>query len=221
MLTRCPACNTRFRLHPAQLQAAGGKVRCGQCDHLFDARPPAPAAAAAPSAVTEPPTAAAARRSPGTLSRFFWFFGVLLLIAALTLQFIWWERQRLVADPLGQQILQLLCRYAPCDVQPPRAPERITVLERSLTPHPDLPDALLFKLRLSNRAAHAQPFPIIELRLFDSRQGLTAVRRFDPRQYRDASNNPWDLMPPGKAAEIELALQDPGTHITGFLLDFL
>ncbi len=223
MLTRCPNCHTRFRLHPAQLQAAGGRVRCGQCEHLFDARNPTTAAAAPEqAAATAPsPLSATPRTSTGAVGRLFWFLGVLLLSAALALQYIWWERHRLVADPMGQRILKQLCRYAPCDVQPTRAPEQVAVLERSFTPHPDKPDALLFQLRLANRAAHAQPFPIIELRLFDSRQDLTAARRFEPRQYRDAANSHWDLMPPGEAVEIQLTLRDPGTHITGFLLDFL
>lgn len=37
MLTQCPQCNTVFRLRPEQLDAAGGKVRCGQCHSVFDA----------------------------------------------------------------------------------------------------------------------------------------------------------------------------------------
>ncbi len=37
MYTQCPECKTVFRLHAAQLKAAKGKVRCGQCAHTFDA----------------------------------------------------------------------------------------------------------------------------------------------------------------------------------------
>ena len=36
-LARCPACQTVFRLHGEQLQAHGGKVRCGQCYTPFNA----------------------------------------------------------------------------------------------------------------------------------------------------------------------------------------
>lgn len=38
MLTRCPTCQTTFRITPEQLQARSGRVRCGQCQHIFDAR---------------------------------------------------------------------------------------------------------------------------------------------------------------------------------------
>jgi predicted Zn finger-like uncharacterized protein len=37
MLTRCPACETHFRITPAQLKARSGSVRCGACQHVFNA----------------------------------------------------------------------------------------------------------------------------------------------------------------------------------------
>ena len=37
-VTRCPYCRTSFHLGPLQLHAAGGKVRCGACLNIFDAR---------------------------------------------------------------------------------------------------------------------------------------------------------------------------------------
>lgn len=36
LVTRCPSCGTTFRVLPAQLAARGGRVRCGQCDVVFD-----------------------------------------------------------------------------------------------------------------------------------------------------------------------------------------
>lgn len=37
MLTRCPACATTFRVTPEQVKARHGQVRCGRCQHVFDA----------------------------------------------------------------------------------------------------------------------------------------------------------------------------------------
>ncbi|KAI5916304.1 DUF3426 domain-containing protein [Thauera sp. 2A1] len=37
MLTRCPACQTVFRLHPEQIRARNGEVRCGHCFNPFNA----------------------------------------------------------------------------------------------------------------------------------------------------------------------------------------
>ena len=36
LLTRCTHCHTVFRITPGQLQAHGGKVRCGRCLQVFD-----------------------------------------------------------------------------------------------------------------------------------------------------------------------------------------
>ncbi|MBS1189100.1 MAG: finger-like region [Rhodocyclaceae bacterium] len=37
MQTRCPRCQTHFRITPEQLRARGGKVRCGHCHAVFNA----------------------------------------------------------------------------------------------------------------------------------------------------------------------------------------
>ena len=64
MKTRCPACQTTFRVTPEQLKARVGKVRCGQCQTVFNAldtlieaslSAPPPAMKAAPQAVPAPP----------------------------------------------------------------------------------------------------------------------------------------------------------------------
>ena len=48
LITRCPSCETLFKVVPDQLRISDGWVRCGQCDEIFDASlhllqvPPAP-----------------------------------------------------------------------------------------------------------------------------------------------------------------------------------
>lgn len=38
MITRCPSCDTAFRVHHYQLDTRDGRVRCGRCAVVFDAR---------------------------------------------------------------------------------------------------------------------------------------------------------------------------------------
>ena len=64
MLTRCPSCTTTFRVTPEQLKARQGRVRCGQCQTVFNAletlvEEPATAAVppAAPAEVVAPAAA--------------------------------------------------------------------------------------------------------------------------------------------------------------------
>lgn len=62
MLTRCPDCATHFRVTAEQLKVRSGRVRCGQCQHVFNAldsliEEPALALARAERSVTAPPQA--------------------------------------------------------------------------------------------------------------------------------------------------------------------
>lgn len=64
MLTRCPACDTHFRVTAEQIKARLGRVRCGACQHAFNAldslieepmlAPAAPSLAARSAAVADP-----------------------------------------------------------------------------------------------------------------------------------------------------------------------
>lgn len=64
LVTKCPACNTLFRVTPQQLQAQRGQVRCGQCMKVFDGLGgmtsiPEPVAAGVPPATAREPVPAA------------------------------------------------------------------------------------------------------------------------------------------------------------------
>lgn len=78
MLTRCPACQTVFRVSSEQLAARAGRVRCGHCLNAFNAehnrvddgpdtdRPPGPGAAETASTPALPETPAPAPAEPAT-----------------------------------------------------------------------------------------------------------------------------------------------------------
>ena len=53
-LTRCPYCQTRFRVTPRQIEAARGRVRCGHCLYVFNALEHAQEEPSAPSSDTDP-----------------------------------------------------------------------------------------------------------------------------------------------------------------------
>ena len=74
LATRCPACNTVFRVVQDQLKVSEGWVRCGRCqevfnalESLFDLEPAATAAADAPPPAAEPGAPApAGPQAPGS-----------------------------------------------------------------------------------------------------------------------------------------------------------
>jgi predicted Zn finger-like uncharacterized protein len=81
MLTRCPACQTVFRLRPEQLHARRGEVRCGHCFHPFnalehalelptDGAPAAPPPAPGVLILEDKPAPTPARQSPASMLEF-------------------------------------------------------------------------------------------------------------------------------------------------------
>ncbi|MGQ9426222.1 DUF3426 domain-containing protein [Gilvimarinus sp. F26214L] len=65
MITRCPACDTSFRITEAQLNTARGAVRCGSCLHIFKASENlVPARDGKPQADTTRPASPAKPGSP-------------------------------------------------------------------------------------------------------------------------------------------------------------
>lgn len=67
MLTRCPACTTHFRVTPEQLKARTGRVRCGECQNVFNALDSLieePVAMSAPAAAAGVPPAPTPGRVP-------------------------------------------------------------------------------------------------------------------------------------------------------------
>lgn len=77
LITRCPACETLFKVVPDQLRISEGWVRCGQCDEVFDASAhlvkEVPAASVPPEASQEPapgpqPTVEMAQEDPQAIA---------------------------------------------------------------------------------------------------------------------------------------------------------
>jgi predicted Zn finger-like uncharacterized protein len=69
MLTCCPACRTCFRITEAQLAVAQGKVRCGKCKTVFNARQhlkPLPGQTVEESPATAPATPAPPQQPPAS-----------------------------------------------------------------------------------------------------------------------------------------------------------
>lgn len=69
MQTRCPECQTSFRVTPEQLKARAGKVRCGQCQSVFNALDSLVDAPASAPAANEPGAAPAGFGTPTSQHR--------------------------------------------------------------------------------------------------------------------------------------------------------
>jgi hypothetical protein len=78
---------------------------------------------------------------------------------------------------------------------------------------------LTVRASLTNRAAFAQPHPILRLELDDRFGDSVAIRDFAPAEYLKNPSEATRLLGPGASAEAELVIVDPGKDAVGYQLD--
>lgn len=154
-------------------------------------------------------------------SRRYWIAGSLLLLLPLSGQITWYLRDNLINHDAGRQLLQGVCSLTGCEVPLRRDTEQIIISERALTAHPEKEEILSLKLEMVNAAAFQQPFPKLQLSLYNDMGKILARRTFHPDQYKGEQYQSQQMMPKLKAVQIELELLDPGNDVTGFKFDFL
>ena len=115
-------------------------------------------------------------------------------------------------------MLATVCEDIGCDIPLPREPGLLEVIDRVFTRDPDYPDVLVLRLRLVNDAGFRQPYPGVELMLYDNAQAVVGKSRVVPRQYLAKGSS--DVLDPGMLGEIELVILDPGQAATGFAVEF-
>jgi predicted Zn finger-like uncharacterized protein len=212
LYTCCPRCQTTFRVGTPQLQASGGRVRCGFCSEVFDAfasltaqepRPAAPVATTgeqAPAVASPEPQAAAIRTDPAA-SLYEWEFRMpapprrtglwialsLLMIAVGALQALYAFRAELsVVLPQTRAAWLRLCAELGCAMTPPAFSAYLNI-EASDLKAVDAGDGASNAIELSvlvrNRAPVDLPHPAFELTLTDPADQPVARRVFLPRDY--------------------------------------
>jgi hypothetical protein len=153
--------------------------------------------------------------------RRYWALASLLLLLPLSGQTAWYLRDSLVTHSVGKQVLHAICGLTGCSVPIQRDLEKIVISDRALIAHPDKQGALSLKLEMVNTADFEQPFPKLQLSLYNDLGRIIARRTFQPNEYHANKHHSSQMMPTSKAVYAELELHDPGNEVTGFKFDFL
>ncbi|MGH8567450.1 MAG: zinc-ribbon and DUF3426 domain-containing protein [Gammaproteobacteria bacterium] len=163
-----------------------------------------------------------ATERPRPRARAGWVALTALTILSLFAQFVWFRGAEVLrAYPGLQEPLAAVCAFAGCRLPGPRDPGAVRVMERDLREHPRYRDALLVNAILVNQAAFAQPYPILELALYDTEGAVVAGRRFEPREYLDRALDADALMPAGQPLHVVLELVGPKRPPASFEFRFL
>jgi predicted Zn finger-like uncharacterized protein len=81
------------------------------------------------------------------------------------------------------------------------------------------PGTLRVRASIVNRAARAQPHPLLRVTLLDRFSGKVARREFRPEEYLPGRAAPTGLLAPAARVDADLVIADPGSDAVGFELD--
>lgn len=148
------------------------------------------------------------------------------VVAALLLmlgagQFVWYQRDNLVRRfPPLRPALEAVCARLGCTLKPQRDLDAIKVLARDVRDHPRFRDSLLVNATIENEASFTQPYPTLELTLYDAGGKMIGVRRFQPKQYLDSSIPVAQGMKPQQPVYIVLEIARPAEEAVSFEFKF-
>lgn len=230
-VTECPECQAKFRVTEGQLRLANGRVRCGNCLSIFDAE--SGRADRAPVTATEQlqQTATGAQfaqldAEPIVLERFnsqpespfktaLLILMLLLCILLGALQYLWFERAKLNAQPSLRPFYIIACSQINCDLNAKEGLAFLTIEQTLVREHPRYSNALQVALRINNQSTLYQPYPAIELSLKDLQGKLISRRTFDPNEYLEPGINA-ERLSPKLPIQIQLTLTKPEEAIASF-----
>ena len=117
-----------------------------------------------------------------------WTFGVTVMILTGLGQYAWFNREYLLGKyPQWTPLARQLCDRINCELHRNKDVSAIKVLNRDVRIHPVYPDTLLVNATIANRSVASQPFPRIQLALYDTIGEMVAFREFEPAEYLDES----------------------------------
>ncbi len=151
-----------------------------------------------------------------------WGIAAALLLVALLGQAAWYQREWILDHVPGLRAhWQAWCEGKACALPPRRDVAMLHIVSRDVRDHPQYRDALLVNATIVNDAEFTQPFPVVELTLFDQAGVALGVRRFQPREYLDASLNVEAGMKPRQSIYVVLEIAGTSTEAVSFEFKFL
>jgi len=237
MYTQCDHCKAIFEVSMREVTVAAGKLRCGECNAVFDAM-------ASLSTTMPEPFSATSNKSPDTDSPEAETNAPAQKNQASRNQKDTHrpeiekpdlkEKVKDASENLDSKWLNIIAMSLAILLfaqvlynnrqfitnTPVHAPEQIEMLNNNVFAHPNEEGILLISASIENHAKHAQPYPVLEVSLTNADSRLVALRRFKPSEYLENYNKKM-LLETNKPTNLKLKIVDPGNDATRFKFKFL
>ena len=144
-----------------------------------------------------------------------WRVASVALVLALLAQMVHHNRESLARNPtFGTATARIYgalgLTLAPWDIN------AYELQQWGVIPYGGVRDALRVRASVTNRAAFAQPFPLIKIVLEDRWGSPVAMRTFQPAEYLPTNLSADRMMAPNQRANAEVVIMDPGVDAVGF-----
>ncbi|HAW61569.1 MAG TPA: DUF3426 domain-containing protein [Pseudomonas sp.] len=144
----------------------------------------------------------------------------LLALLALGAQYVVYNYDELSRQAAYRPWFERVCPTLGCELPALVDISQIKSSNLVVRSHPDFTGALVVDAILYNRAAFAQPFPLLEIRFADINGKLLASRSFKPSEYLSGELAGQAQMPPQVPIHIALDILDPGAQAVNYSLGF-
>ena len=137
----------------------------------------------------------------------------------LGFQIIHHYRQTLVRHPTFGPALKSFYSLLGKNLEPRWEVQAYSIKQWGIVSDPQEPGVLRVRASIVNNAAFAQPYPLLKLTLEDRFGTHLGARAFKPVEYLPAATSANRLLDGGAAANVDLAIVDPGEAAVGFQFD--
>ena len=151
-----------------------------------------------------------------------WGFGAFLLLIIIVAQLAWFNRDQLLMNyPQLDPVAREICERLHCEILRYKDISSIRMLNRDVRNHPLYKGSLLVNATMANQSETIQPFPLIQLALFNRAGVVIGFREFKPEQYLDDSINIQAGMMPQSPIHFVLEVSGPTGDAVSFEFHFL
>jgi|SRR5690606_6786048 predicted Zn finger-like uncharacterized protein len=182
----------------------------------------APSTGAAGRSILLPDLEEEEEPAPPRRARALWAVALVVLILAAAAQVAWFQRDYLLTKfPQLMPWAEKLCDRLACEVIRYRDLNSMRIVNRDVRLHPLYQNSLLVNATMQNGAGRVQPWPDVQLVLYDTTGKPVAYRRFPPNEYLDDSIDVRRGMRPGESTHFVLEVTGATEGAVSFEFGFL
>jgi len=163
-------------------------------------------------------------KEPETVSRRRYGFKPLLWLAALIVALcicLFVARDLIANMNLPDPLMNSFCRVTGCvPAEVKKDASQIEATRSQLFPHPDVENVLVISVDIVNNSVYKQPYPTLDVELFDSEGTTVGERSFSRVNYEVIDRGESEFLIPGELTRIKIELVDSGLDATDMNLVF-